>query len=615
MGISADKKHGSDSAKSSRKCTNSATDSRERSTGTSSNSGSGRGKSSTEASSNKKAAKSDSSSSQTRLGWPINNAALPKPSVSDSHKPILNLDDMDDSDLKKQNSRISEMEMMKERFAKLLLGEDMSGSGKGVCTALAISNAVTNLCATVFGQLWRLEPLPSEKKSMWRRELEWLICVSDHIVELIPSCQTFPDGSKLEVMTCRPRSDIFINLPALRKLDNMLLDILDGFSSTEFWYVDQGIIASDCDGSSSFRKTLQRQEEKWWLPVPRVPAGGLQENSRKQLDHKRECTNQILKAAVAINSNTLAEMEVPDAYLETLPKNGRTCLGDMIYRYITSDHFSPECLLDCLDLSSEHTALEIANRAEAAIHVWRRRLHAKPASNPSRSATKSSWDMVRDLMVDGDKRELLAERAERLLLCLKQRCPGLTQTTLDSTKIQCNKDVGKSILESYSRVLESLAFNIVARIDDLLYVDDLTKCSDKLSSMPTVSVITQKKVSVQRPVPISSTPYKTAFASPSFSPAALASPTRGERTPFLTSDKAPCRGLGVRRVLTNYLAGEVRMKTSDSNQTRHSSGSILKSNMGSPASRTDTENIDPQRASSSQPQQKESRLRSSSSAS
>jgi hypothetical protein len=36
--------------------------------------------------------------------------------------------------------------MMKERFSKLLLGEDMSGSGNGVSTALAISNAITNLC-------------------------------------------------------------------------------------------------------------------------------------------------------------------------------------------------------------------------------------------------------------------------------------------------------------------------------------------------------------------------------------------------------------------------------------------------------------------------------------
>ena len=42
-------------------------------------------------------------------------------------------------------SELVEVEMMKERFAKLLLGEDMSGGGKGVSTALAISNAITNL--------------------------------------------------------------------------------------------------------------------------------------------------------------------------------------------------------------------------------------------------------------------------------------------------------------------------------------------------------------------------------------------------------------------------------------------------------------------------------------
>lgn len=41
---------------------------------------------------------------------------------------------------------VIETEMMKERFSKLLLGEDMSGCGNGVCTALAISNAITNLC-------------------------------------------------------------------------------------------------------------------------------------------------------------------------------------------------------------------------------------------------------------------------------------------------------------------------------------------------------------------------------------------------------------------------------------------------------------------------------------
>lgn len=45
---------------------------------------------------------------------------------------------------------LPEIEMMKERFSKLLLGEDMSGCGKGACTALAISNAITNLCGKHF---------------------------------------------------------------------------------------------------------------------------------------------------------------------------------------------------------------------------------------------------------------------------------------------------------------------------------------------------------------------------------------------------------------------------------------------------------------------------------
>ena len=120
-------------------------------------------------------------------------------------------------------------------------------------------------------------------------------------------------------------------------------------------------------------------------------------------------------------------------------QNGRACLGDVIYRYITSDQFSAECLLDCLDLSSEHVALEIANRVEASIYVWRRRSQSRLPPNPNRSTAKSSWELVKDLMVDGDKREMLAERAEGLMICLKQRFPGLTQTSLDTSKIQCNK--------------------------------------------------------------------------------------------------------------------------------------------------------------------------------
>lgn len=40
--------------------------------------------------------------------------------------------------------------MLKEKFSKLLLGEDMSGGGKGVSSALALSNAITNLAGSKF---------------------------------------------------------------------------------------------------------------------------------------------------------------------------------------------------------------------------------------------------------------------------------------------------------------------------------------------------------------------------------------------------------------------------------------------------------------------------------
>lgn len=65
---------------------------------------------------------------------------------------------------------------------------------------------------------------------------------------------------------------------------------------------------------------LKRQEEKWWLPTPRVPQGGLSHDARKQLQQQRESINQILKAALAINAQVLSEMEVPNVYWDALPK-------------------------------------------------------------------------------------------------------------------------------------------------------------------------------------------------------------------------------------------------------------------------------------------------------
>ncbi|GLT71880.1 hypothetical protein SLA2020_438670 [Shorea laevis] len=308
------------------------------------------------------------------------------------------------------------MEMMKERFAKLLLGEDMSGGGKGVSSALALSNAVTNLAASVFGEQWRLEPMSAERKARWRKEIDWLLCVTDYVVEFVPSQQKSKDGGNMEIMVTRQRTDLHMNIPALRKLDAMLIDCLDNFrDQNEFCYVSR-----DADDSEKGKAT--RKDDKWWLPTPKVPPAGLSEMSRKFLQYQKDCVNQVLKAAMAINAQVLSEMEIPDNYIESLPKNGRASLGDSIYRSITVEFFDPDQFLSTMDLSSEHKILDLKNRIEASIVIWRRKMHQKDG--------KSAWGSA---------------------------------------------DVGQAVLESYSRILESLAFTVLSRIDDVLYADCVTQ--------------------------------------------------------------------------------------------------------------------------------------------
>ncbi|KAE8779824.1 rop guanine nucleotide exchange factor 3-like [Hordeum vulgare] len=357
-----------------------------------------------------------------------------------------------------------EMELIKEKYTKLLLGEDMSGGGKGVCTAVAISNAITNLYATVFGTCHRLQSLPPEKRSMWNREMDCLLSICEYIVEFAPTVQARPDGSTHDVMATSPRSDILMNLPALEKLETMLLGILDSFDKAEFWYADQRKQSFSETNKSSFK----RNEDKWWHPEPCVPESGLSDSLHRELQHKRDQASQIHKMAMEINNAILSEMQIPSSYIETLPKTGKVGTGDAIYRYMSSgDQFSPDHLLDFLNLSSEHEALEIADRVEAAMYVWRRKA--------SMTHVVTKWENVTELNADGDKNLILASRARSLLLCLKQRFPGLSQTTLDTSKIHYNKDIGQAILESYSRVLESLAYSIVSWIDDVLLADENAK--------------------------------------------------------------------------------------------------------------------------------------------
>ncbi|KAA8527995.1 hypothetical protein F0562_035136 [Nyssa sinensis] len=209
--------------------------------------------------------------------------------------------------------QFSDVETMKERFAKLLLGEDITGGCKGISTALALSNAITNLAASIFGELWKLEPLPEEGKSKWRREMDWLLSPTKHMVELVPAKQNGSNGRTLEIMTPRTRADIHLNLPALQKLDSMLIETLDSMVNTEFWYAEGG---SRAEG----RSRSARQSKRWWLPLPQVPISGLSETRRKKLLYQGKVVYQVLKAAKSINENVLLEMPIPTVIKDALPK-------------------------------------------------------------------------------------------------------------------------------------------------------------------------------------------------------------------------------------------------------------------------------------------------------
>jgi hypothetical protein len=91
-------------------------------------------------------------------------------------------------------------------------------------------------------------------------------------------------------------------------------EYLDSFKDEqEFWYVSK-------DADRSEKGNTPRQDDKWWLPTVRAPPNGMSGSYRKWLQNQKDLVSQVLKAAMAINANVLMEMEVPEAYLESLPK-------------------------------------------------------------------------------------------------------------------------------------------------------------------------------------------------------------------------------------------------------------------------------------------------------
>ena len=95
-----------------------------------------------------------------------------------------------------------------------------------------------------------MEPLSEERMAKWRKEMDWLLSPANYMVELVPAKQSGANGRTFEVsvfpysfdqlfyiiflcfvktwtleqiMTPKARADVHINLPALQKIDSMLI--------------------------------------------------------------------------------------------------------------------------------------------------------------------------------------------------------------------------------------------------------------------------------------------------------------------------------------------------------------------------------------------------------
>ena len=123
------------------------------------------------------------------------------------------------------------------------------------------------------------------------------------------------------------------------------------------------------------------------------------------------------------------------------------------------------------------------------------------------------------------------------------------------------QDVGKLILESYSRVLESLASNIVTRIDDLLNIDELNRHAEHFTATGDADckIACSKTAIPSFLVPASGTTFMTAYATPSFSPVQLASPSKKERTSLNPGRRSQhSRGAGTKKGLMDHVSTEIK---------------------------------------------------------
>lgn len=91
----------------------------------------------------------------------------------------------------------------------------------------------------------------------------------------------------------------------------------------------------------------------------------------------------------------------------------------------------------------------------------------------------------------------------------------------------------------------------MARIDDLIYVDNLTKHSDQFVPISKVGIISHKTIGTPISVHVSGSQIKAPFTTP-ISSSKHITPAKGDISQFLDNSKNSQFDFGVKKMLTDY---------------------------------------------------------------
>lgn len=313
--------------------------------------------------------------------------------------------------------------------------------------ARALELQITTLNANTFGDLKRLEPLSQSQEHKWTSELEVLLSMLTEIKESRPGA-----GFHL-------REDIAKHLPRLQNCDKEVqrtmrkFDILRG----QVEYID-----SETGGSAKGGRTRR----KWWLKVPVVKRGGLGSGVRQVVEEAKRDMESVFKIAHEINLEVIKIMHVPQSFVDGLPRHARNLISKELKEGLTTwGMFKISDFMKDRNLYTREHAKDLTSSLEKVALIWE-----------SKTTSKSFLSRTLDIRGERGKNVLNAfRRCQNAIRDLRREFPTMSQTELDSAKIDNNEDIGLSGLEAYSRALESRAARLLNRIRELVEVDNEEK--------------------------------------------------------------------------------------------------------------------------------------------